>query len=170
MNVSPQGDGMIALTGSHSLPLIRLARHGRQDLVFQGEMLARGDALQKTPPWHSVSLTLYKSLPGKFVLSISKPASSPTASFCRPPTALCFSCLADVWEYLGTEHPGMESMLEPYLSQTSFPRYAQERFCGVHRTFPQNCTRDCARCAESCNCAGRTYVQADGVHFRRSCP
>lgn len=158
---------MISLTGSSRLPLVRLARTGGKDLVFRGEMLAYEEAvLQTCHARRHVTMSLYKSQTGKFILSLSEQPPS-----CREiPAALCFSCLSDVWEYLGTEYPGLETMLVPYLSRTSFPPYAQERFSEVHRTFTQNCTRDCARCAESCNCAGREHLPADRSHFRRSCP
>ena len=160
---------MISLTGNPGLPPIRLARHGR-DLVFRGEMLARGQAeLRSDRGRRCVTLTLYKSLTGKFILSIS--GSGVLDEMCRNvPVVLCFSCLSDVWEYLETECPDLLATIHPSFFRTCFPLYPQERSGGVNRTPPPDFTRDCAQCAESPNCAGRHRLPAKSPYPRRSCP
>ncbi len=160
---------MISLTGNPGLHPIRLARHGR-DLVFIGEMLARGETeLRSDRGRRHVTLALYRSLTGKFILSISE--SDVLSETCKNvPAALCFSCLSDVWEYLGTECPGLLATIYPSFFRTYFPQYPQECSGGVNRTPPPDFTRDCALCAEPSNCAGRYRLPAESPYPRRSCP
>ena len=160
---------MISLTGNPGLPPIRLARHGR-DLVFHGEMLARGEAeLRVGRGRRHVSLALYKSLTGKFILSISENHCQDKT--CRnAPVVLCFSCLSDVWEYLELESSGLLAAIYPSFYRTYFPRYHQVLSDAVNWTSPPDSTRDCALCAESLNCAGRLRLPAESPYPRRSCP
>jgi len=143
---------MLSLISLNRLPLIRLPREGRGDLVFQGSLLAATKDAPETEQsgFHS-AMALYKTTAGKFVLS----SVSATHRIGGPPSprALCFSCLADVRTYLLSEHPGQETMIDDSVLR------AREKtdHCDWFGPGTYAAGLDCDGCPESENCTGRPF-------------
>lgn len=107
---------MISLTGHSRLPQVRLPRADRRDLVFRGVVLARSGKPGSSPAASARSeFVLYETAVGKYILSMS-PDTGRTQV-----TALSFSTLEDVREYLFLEHAGLESMVDDALHAGSGP-------------------------------------------------
>lgn len=99
---------MISLTGHSRLPQVRLPRADRSDLVFRGVVVARSYQTSRASG-DGARFVLYETAVGKYILSMTSDGERP------PMTALSFSTLEDVREYLCEEHPGVETMVDTTL-------------------------------------------------------